>query len=253
MHLQLKRQSIGLISLTGILTETSALNFALALRSLPTRGPMRALIVRISSGGGSLAAAQTIAESLESLRQELNMPSIALATDMATSSAFYVGQSADRFVASPASVLGNAGAVAYRISVHELLAKLGVGCTAICSGEAKDTLGPFSALSEKHAAVLQELVNDNAEQFMSYLRSRRTISAAALGMLGSGALFSGRCALQHQLVDELGGLFSAIRVAGEMTQSTSPRLTMVGAGSAIEASRWQGSIWGLLDMFSSPS
>jgi protease-4 len=228
MNLKSRRAEVGLISLSGPITETSAINFSLALRALPSTSPaLRMLIIRISSDGGSLGAAQTIAESLEVLRRELGVVSLALIIDIAASAAFYAAQAADIVVASEAATLGNAGSILRIVGFEDLIKRLGISYQSIASGFLKDCLGPSGILTPEQASALTEMVDDNAGQFFRFLAARRQLTDGVAAMLKTGALFSGRYASEHGLVDRLGGLFTAVQMCGERMNISAPQLQML--------------------------
>lgn len=226
-----RRAAVGLMSVSGFISEEAALNMALTFRSSPQIRRLGALILRVSSGGGSLAAAQVIAEMLETARSEMNIRSVALVTDLAASAGFFVAQAADMLVASPASTLGNTGALLHRWSFEEALSRFGIKCSVISSSSGKAVLDPFQDFTIEHQTSLMHLVEDNADQFLHYLLSRRSLSDSAKELLTSGKLFSGRHGAEIGLVDELGGLYAAIRCCGELIGLQDPELLSLDVSS----------------------
>lgn len=228
MILKCRSDSIGLISLTGNITEKLAINFLLKLRSLPNYKPsISALILRVSSNGGSLGAAQTIADGLDFLRAELNIPVVSLVTDTALSAAYYVVISTDKCIATPASTLGNVGCVIRKLSLSSLLESIGIKYESVASGKNKDILFNLSSFNEDQKNILKELSKDLSNQFLYHILEKRKISKKALQYIEDGKIFSGRNAYELGLVDSNGSLFNAIQYCGEIIGSVNPSLVIL--------------------------
>jgi protease-4 len=220
-----KQQSVvGLISLAGDIDETTALSLLLTLRALPSRRcRIAALILRVSSNGGALGAAQAVHEGLQTLRHELGVPSVSLVTQTALSAGFYTALGADHVIATPAATLGNVGAAIRAFSPHRLFEKLGVEYLPIASGDAKDSLSNLGSLTTPQRALLQSVVDECCDQFAAMLRVRRPgLTEAAIASLRGGRVFTGAAAHSMGMVDHLGGLFRAIELCGELAGLAAP-------------------------------
>ncbi|WP_444915991.1 S49 family peptidase [Microbulbifer sp. TRSA007] len=228
MILKKQNSSIALLSLTGNITETVAINFLLKLRSLPShKSSVSALILRVSSNGGSLGAAQTIVEGLELLRSELNIPIISLVTDTALSAAFYVAISADQCIATPASMLGNIGCIVRKFSLSSLFENIGIKYESIASGANKDILFNVSSFNQEQKALLETLSKDSLMQFLSHIDEKRDVKESVLRYLEDGKIFSGRKACEVGLIDTNGGLFTAIQYCGEIINERKPQIIVL--------------------------
>lgn len=204
-------------SIAGTLDEARALNLLFKFQSidLEDQGPV-ALLLRVSSNGGSLGAAQAVAEGLEQLRVEFNIPTVSLVTDVAASAAFYAALAADKVVAAPAATLGNTGSIIRKISPVGALNALGLRYDTVSSGPFKDALGDIATLDEMQAAMLQTVVEDQAAQFLEHVKSCRGVGSDTISHIRNGEIFSGRRALQLGLVDEVGGLFAAQKLCAKL-------------------------------------
>ena len=239
-----RRPAIGVISLAGHLDEAAALSFLLKVRAIPGGPrPIAALIVRVASNGGSMGAAQTIHEGLESLREEMDIPSVSLITETALSAGFYAALGADFTVAAPAATLGNVGAAIRTFSPRELLDRLGIEYLPVVSGHAKDSLANLGALDVQQRALLQSVVDQCGEQFLAMIQARRpTLPGTVIQSLRSGHIFTGATGHCIGLVDHLGGLFRAIRLCGELSDLEAPTLQFMDDSPEGESLGIQGLI-----------
>lgn len=202
---------IGLISIAGQINDERATNILLSLRTIPSMNcQVRAVIVRISSSGGSLGSAQSIVEGIDLLKQELDIPVVVTVSEMATSAAFYIALSATKLIATQAATLGNMGAIIRNIDPEKFLEKLGINYQAIASGIFKDSLSNFSSLSTEQRRELSELVQELSRQFAEHVEVRRP-QCTRRDELMNGQVFSGATALDHGLLDKLGGFYTAVQ------------------------------------------
>ena len=232
-------------SIAGNLDEAKALNLLFKLQSIDLEGHRpAALLLRVSSNGGSLGAAQVVAEGLEQLRIELNIPTVSLVTDVAASAAFYVALAADKVVAAPAATLGNTGSIIRTLSPADALKVLGLRYDVVSSGPFKDALGDIATLNDAQAAMLQTVVDDQADQFLSHVKSRRRVGDDELSQIRKGETFSGRRAFELGLVDELGGLFAAQKICARLlgVDAVSPTLVDVSPGPPASGSGLLGNL-----------
>jgi protease-4 len=215
---------VALMTVSGTLTDASVMAQFRLLRQLATLGrPVAGLLLRVASPGGSLAAAQALAEQLAQLRDETGAQVFTVADDMAASAAFHLLLHGDRVFAQPAAVLGSVGAQVERYDITPLMQSLGVrdlSATSAGNKRAYDRVltrlpaaGPAAQAAPYTARqpfdVADELVADIHAQFVAAVCRLRPAVAADAALL-DGRLFSGRAALQGGLVDELGGTPSAL-------------------------------------------
>jgi len=213
----IKQNAIGLVSIASHINDECATNILLVLRTIPALDcQIRAIIIRIVSSGGSLGAAQSIVEGIDLLREELGIPVVIIISEMATSAAFYIALSATTLVATEGATLGNMGAILRSVNPENFLEKIGIKYNAISSGSHKDSLSNFSSLKEEQTILLTGLVQELSEQFHSHLRTRRPQCSNSVELM-AGQIFSGASALQYNLVDKLGGFFTAIQECERLT------------------------------------
>ncbi|OQS35932.1 S49 family peptidase [Chromobacterium haemolyticum] len=240
---------IYVFSIAGPITEASALEFALRLRELPTRKPAAcAVLLRVSSNGGSAGSAEAIIEAVNLCREELGLPIVALVMETALSAGLLPALAADRLVVTPSATLGGAGAIVRLLSPSALLSKLGVGYTAYASNALKDMFSHCADLAPEAEQALQELVQKNGRQFMTtILACRPALSPEGMGCLAAGQVFNGAEAVALGLADMVGGFYAAVAECGRLAGHGAPMLRFVEQAPSMPAVPWS-SLYGLLRM-----
>lgn len=177
---------------------------------------IKAILLRIDSPGGSVAPVQEIHAELEKVE---NKQIIASMGGTAASGGYYIACAADEIFANPGTLTGSIGVIMQIITVNGLLKKVGVDSAVIKSGKFKDTGSPMRAMTEEEKSILQETIDDVQSQFVEAVlkgRQHLGLTQEQIVELADGRIFSGQQALNHKLIDKLGGLQDAIKRAGEL-------------------------------------
>ncbi|MBU0520084.1 signal peptide peptidase SppA [bacterium] len=177
---------------------------------------VKALVLRLETPGGALAASQEVYQRIAYLRDDLGIPVIASMGNVAASGGYYVALAADTIVANAGSITGSIGVVMMLPAYYDLLEKIGIDFRVIKSGKFKDTGSPYRSMSPDEAAYLQDFLDDGFQQFRETVLQERDITSEDLEPVADGRIFTGRQALELNLIDVIGGLDDAIRIAGEM-------------------------------------
>ena len=185
------------------------------LRQAETDPRVKAVVVRINSGGGSPAAAEEIYDAIRRIRSR-GKPVVASMGDVAASAAYYIAAAADRIVANPSTTTGSIGVISQNFVIGRLLDELGITVETVVSGPFKDATSQFRPMTEEERAYMQALVNDVLEQFVHAVAEGRGLDVEYVRSLADGRIFTGRQAHSLRLVDELGGLEDAIMLAGRL-------------------------------------
>jgi protease IV len=176
---------------------------------------IRAIVVRIQSPGGVVAPTQEIYDAIKGVRAR-GKPVVASMGSVAASGGYYLAAAADRIVANPGTLTGSIGVLIQLADVEGLLKKVGVRYEVVKAGRYKD-IGNFGrAMTPEERAVLQTLLDDMYEQFVAAVVQGRNLDRETVLGLADGRLYSGRRAKELGLVDALGGLQDAVRVAGTL-------------------------------------
>lgn len=171
-----------------------------------------AIVLRIDSPGGSALASELIWRAI-SRAKEKGKPVIASFSDVAASGGYYVAAGANAIVADPGSLTGSIGVFALRPAIGGLLEKLDIGIDSMTRGRHADFLLSSEKLSPAALARLQTSVLDTYRLFLTRVADGRGLSIERVGEIAQGRVWTGRQAYEKGLVDELGGLHTAIRRA----------------------------------------
>lgn len=184
-----------------------------------------ATVVRVQSGGGTVAASQEIAD----LIAEHPNPVVISMADQAASGGYYISVGADRIVAQPGTLTGSIGVIIPRFDPSGLLDDLGVELEVIHTGKHKD-MGVPGQLDEGERQLLQDLSDDLYDQFVSDVAEGRDLSEAEVRELATGQVYTGEKAVNLGLVDELGGVEEAVQAAAELAGVTDPEVVELRPG-----------------------
>ena len=185
---------------------------AAALREAAHDDSVSAIVLRVDSPGGSVTASETIWREVKKAR-ERGKPVVASMGAVAASGGYYVSMGADAIVANPGTITGSIGVVTGKLVARDLKDRLGVGSDAVrtnANADAWSVNAPFTP--EQHAQVEAEadlFYND----FVQRVAQGRHLSVEAVEAVARGRVWTGADALDHGLVDELGGLRAAVRRA----------------------------------------
>ncbi|MFC1892592.1 signal peptide peptidase SppA [Chloroflexota bacterium] len=183
---------------------------------------VRAVVLRIDSPGGSAAASQEISSSIRRFQEETGKPVVISMGDMAASGGYYISAYADSIVANPSTLTGSIGVISQFIYIEGLLEKLGLELETVKAGRHKDMgIGP---LTEEQRQIMHDITDDLYKQFVTAVAEGRGLAVARVTELATGQLYTGSQALELGLVDELGGLDTAIDIAASLAGITMPEI-----------------------------
>lgn len=171
----------------------------------------KAIVVRIDSPGGTVAASQEISSAI----RDFDKPVVISMADTVASGGYYISAAADRIVAHPGTLTGSIGVIWADIDPTELLKKLGIKLDAITAGKHKDMFLP-GHLNKQRRKIVQDLVDDMYDQFVTAVADGRDLDEATVRKLATGQLYTGVTGKDVGLVDELGGVDKAVEEAEEL-------------------------------------
>ena len=192
---------IARVSLEGMITEDRK-QLAL-LNKLGETKTVDAVILYVNSPGGTTAGGEALYEELRRLAAK--KPLVAQFGTIATSAAYIAGLGTDQIFARGNSITGSVGVIFQWAEFSELLGKVGVKFNEVKSGRLKAVPSPFSPLDEAGRETTQRMVADSMRWFKGLVADRRKIDTSKVPGLEQGAIFSGREAIEHKLVDQIGG------------------------------------------------
>jgi len=187
--------------------------FVTWLRKVRVDPRIRAVVVRIDSPGGSAIASEVIWRELMLTRGV--KPVVVSMGDVAASGGYYMAAAADAIVAQPGTLTGSIGVVTGKFVLQGALDKLGVGTAAVSDGRLAEIYSPFRPFSREERARVEEQLQATYELFLKRVADGRHQATPKIDAVAQGRVWTGRQARSIGLVDELGGLSDAIRIAKE--------------------------------------
>ncbi len=179
------------------------------LKKIGKADHVKGVVLFVNSPGGTTTGGESLYEGLRELSAK--KPVVAQFGTVAASAAYIAGLGTDYIVARGNTITGSVGVLAQWPEVSRLLEKLGVTVNEVKSGELKASPSPFKPMDEASRAVMQSSIDDGFRWFLNLVETRRGIRASDVPGLIDGRIFSGREALVHKLVDEIGGEGEAVK------------------------------------------
>jgi protease-4 len=175
---------------------------------------IKAIVLRVDSPGGSSTASDVIWRELTITRDENSArPLVASMSDLAASGGYYVAMAAQEIVAQPATLTGSIGIYSGKIVTGGTMGKLGINTETITSGRNADIYSPFSRFSPEQQAKVEAYMQTFYDQFVEKVATARHMSPERVDAIAQGRVWTGRQARELGLVDQLGGLDTAIAAA----------------------------------------
>ncbi len=186
---------------------------AAALREAAANDDISAIVLRVDSPGGSVTGSETVWREVNRVRSGKDgagTPVVASMGAVAASGGYYVSMGADAIVANPGTITGSIGVVTGKLIARELKDRLGVGSDSVRTNPNADAWSinqPFT--DEQHAHVEAE-ADLFYTDFVDRVAKGRKMTVEAVDAIARGRVWTGADALERGLVDELGGLRTAI-------------------------------------------
>ena len=188
--------------------------FAKEIRKARENDKIKAIVLRVNSGGGSMTASDMIWREL--MLTKGKKPIIASMSTAAASGGYYISMPADTIIAQPNTITGSIGIFGMWFNFGRFLEnKIGITHDVVKTGEYADIYTITRQLREAERAIIQRGVNEGYEVFTRKAADARDITQEDLKKLAGGRVWSGEQALENGLIDLLGSLNDAIDLAAK--------------------------------------
>jgi protease-4 len=186
------------------------------LKKIAQSSSVKAVILRINSPGGTTVGGEALHKALLDLRKK--KPVVAVFSTIATSAAYMAGIASEHVVARGGTITGSVGVILQWAEVTEMMNKLGIKMEEVKSGTLKAVPSPFQPLDEAGRGLTREMVQESQRWFVDLVAESRKIDPDAIPGLTEGRIYSGRQAVEHKLIDQIGGEDEAIAWLEEKRQ-----------------------------------
>lgn len=176
---------------------------------------IKAIVLRIDSPGGSAFASDNIRDSLYGKGNQ-RVPIVVSMGSYAASGGYWIAAEADKIVAMPSTITGSIGVYSMIPIFEKTLAKIGVNSDGVGTTDISGIMQLDRPMSKQAQVILQSSVDHIYDRFINLVAYGRGKSPEATRKIAQGRIWTGEQALEHGLVDQLGGLDKAIEVAAEL-------------------------------------
>jgi len=174
------------------------------IRAATRDAEVKAIILEVNSPGGGVTPSDEIYNALQRFKENTERKVVIFFRDLGASGAYYAAMAGDLLIAEPTSVIGSIGVIMQSINIEGLAEKIGITDITIKSGENKDLLNPFQAVSTNQVALMQALIDDMQSRFAGIVSDARNLDPAENPDLFDGRVYSANDARENKLIDEIG-------------------------------------------------
>ena len=175
---------------------------------------VRAVVVRLNSPGGAVAASDIMADELDRFRRETGKPVVACLMDVGTAGAYYLAVGADAVVALPTGLTGCLGAIINHYNLQDAMSQLNLIADPIKAGARVDLGAVTQPLDAEGRQALQEMADAYRDRFRDRVAAHRpAMTAADFRAIEDGRIVTTPRALALHMVDRLGYIHEAIAEA----------------------------------------
>ena len=184
------------------------------IREARADSSVRAIVLRIDSPGGSATASDAIWRELVVTRDaNKDRPMVVSMSDLAASGGYWIAMAAPYIVAQPGTLTGSIGVITGKFVTGGMYDKLGANIESVSFGKHAEIASPVRPFNDSERAKIEALMQDTYDEFIEKAASSRNMPPEKLDAVAQGRVWTGRQAKAIGLVDELGGLDTAIAAA----------------------------------------
>ena len=180
---------------------------------------IKAVVLRVDSPGGSVAASEEIYQELQELRAS-GKPLVVSMGDLAASGGYYISAPANQIWASPATLTGSIGIFAVIPTINQTLGKVGVSVDGVGTTPLAGALTIDRPLSADASKLIQSQIDRGYQQFVDRVAAGRRETPQQIDAIGQGRVWAGADARRIGLVDRLGTLEDAVKAAARLAKVT---------------------------------
>lgn len=176
---------------------------------------IKAVVLRVDSGGGSAFASEVIRDAMAATRAE-GVPIVVSMGSVAASGGYWIATEADRVLALTTTITGSIGVYGVIPTVEESMAALGIYSDGVSTAEISGIMQLDRAMTPQAEMFFQAGVDNVYTQFLALVADARNSTPVEVHEIAQGKVWTGEQALELGLVDQLGDLNEAIKVAAEL-------------------------------------
>jgi protease-4 len=202
-------------------------SLARLIRTTAATEGIKAIVLRVNSGGGSVFASEIIRQEVLKTKS-MGMPVVVSMGAVAASGGYYIAAEADQIWATPTTITGSIGVFAAFPTLERLMERGGIYTDGVGTSSLAGSFRLDRPLNEEVAASLVSHVEFTYRGFLDLVASGRGMTVEAVDEVAQGRVWSASDALEHGLIDKLGGLEDAIGAAAELAGLSQYTVDYVG-------------------------
>jgi len=206
------RDKVALVRVEGPIIEAKTV--VEEIKGYVKDSSVRAIVLRVDSPGGGVVPSQEIYNEVKKARAVKKV--VVSMGSVAASGGYYISAPADRIVANPGTITGSIGVIMVVPNLKGLVEKVGIKTEVVKSGKNKDLASVFRGIGDEERQIIQGVMDDVHEQFIAAVAEGRKLDIDKARKISDGRIFSRRQAIGVGLVDEMGDLEDAVKVAGKL-------------------------------------
>lgn len=184
---------------------------------------VQGIILRIDSGGGSAYASDVIAREIKRCRED-GKPVIASMGGAAASGGYYIAAHSNKIIAENTTITGSIGVTGLVPNFTRMFDKLTINWSRVTKGDNAGLLEPFYPIRDEDLQLVKDGISSLYEQFVDTVTKGRSLDYDEVHRIAQGRVWSGKDALEIDLVDEIGGIDRAVELMKEMIGSKNVEL-----------------------------
>ncbi len=193
------------------------------LKKLEENKHIKAVVFRVNSPGGSAYASEQIWKAIKDLKKK--KPVIVSMGDYAASGGYYISSAADTILATPTTLTGSIGIFGMYPNTEGLTEKIGINVGSVKTNRFSDFGMIGRGLDKDEQALMQLNVNRGYDLFLARCAEGRKTTPDEIHKIAEGRVWTGEMAKELNLVDGIGGLELAVKLAAEKAELDSYTVT----------------------------
>ena len=199
---------IGVIDLEGVILDSSVI--VPQLKKFGDDDSIKAIILRVNSPGGGVAASEEIYRAVKRVRDEKKKRIVASISTVGASGAYYVSSATNKIYADNGSVVGSIGVIAEWVNYGDLMKWAKLKPEVLKVGALKDTGDPSREMTPEERAYMQSLIDNMYGQFVQAVADGRHAKTDDIRKIADGRVWTGQEALPMHLIDQIGDFQNAV-------------------------------------------
>src|SRR6202521_4731979 len=192
---------IGVVELEGVILDSSII--VPQLKKFGDDDSIKAIILRVNSPGGGVAASEEIYRAVKRVRDEKHKRIVASISTVGASGAYYVSSATNKIYADNGSIVGSIGVIAEWVNYGELMRWIKLKPEVLYHGEFKDTGDPTREMTPAERAYMQALIDNMYGQFVQAVADGRHAKSEDIKSSADGRVWTGQEALSMHLIDQI--------------------------------------------------